>query len=125
MQHLPNLQVMLPFYTSIPQESMVGLECVVEFDCPKGEEWDGEMRATSLRAAVHRATIDGISVLLIAPADRNACNIFKGDRIYGGSYNELEAYLFFCRCAPPPPSPVPIQYILDVLVGFMSSRCRA
>ena len=32
---------MLPFYTSIPQESMVGLECVAEFDCPKGEEWDG------------------------------------------------------------------------------------
>ena len=100
------MQVMLPFYTSIPQESMVGLECVAEFDCPKGEEWDGEMRAGSLRAAVHRATIDGINVLLIAPADRNACNIFKGDRIYGGSYNELEAYLFFCRRVPHPPVPI-------------------
>ena len=80
---------------------MEGLECVAEFDCPKGESWDGEMRTSSLRTQVHRATIDGIAVLLIAPADRNACNIFKGDRIYGGSYNELEAYLYFCRCAQP------------------------
>lgn len=96
------VQVMLPYYTSLPPESLEGLEHVVDFDCPKGEEWDGEMRHTTLRTSVHRARIDGIPVLLISPADRNACNIFKGDRIYGGSYNELEAYLYFSRCRTPP-----------------------
>lgn len=91
--------MMLPYYSSLPPESLEGLEHIVDFDCPKGEEWDGEMRHTTLPTSVHRARIDGIPVLLISPADRNACNIFKGDRIYGGSYNELEAYLYFSRCA--------------------------
>lgn len=91
-------QVMLPYYTSLPPEALEGLEHVVDFDCPKGEEWDGEMRHMTLRTSVHRARIDGIPVLLVAPANRNECNIFRGDRIYGGSYNELEAYLYFSRC---------------------------
>jgi hypothetical protein len=94
---------MLPYYSSLPLEALVGLECVAEFDCPKGETWDGEMRQGSLRTAVHRAAIDGIPVLLISPADRDSSGLFRGDRIYGGSYNELEAYLFFCRCARPHP----------------------
>lgn len=91
-------QVMLPYYTSLPPEALEGLEHVVDFECPKGEEWDGEMRHMTLRTSVHRARIDGIPVLLVAPANRNECNIFRGDRIYGGSYNELEAYLYFSRC---------------------------
>ena len=93
------MQVMLPFYTSLPDDQLIGLDKVVDFPCPKGEVWDGEMRAGTLMTTIWRATIDGIPVLLVAPTDRNACNLFKGDRIYGGSYNELEAYLFFCRCA--------------------------
>ena len=35
-------------------------------------------------------------MLLLRP-DWHACNLFKGSRIYGGSYNELEAYLSFSR----------------------------
>ena len=54
------------------------------------------MQLTSLRTSVFRGKIDGIPVLLLRP-DWGACNIFRGGRIYGGSYNELEAYLYFSR----------------------------
>ena len=93
------LQVILPYYTSLPEDALVGLEHVADFECPKGEVWDGEMRQSSLASSVHRATVDGVPVLLIAPQNRRHSNLFVGDRIYGGSYNELEAYLYFCRCA--------------------------
>ncbi len=42
--------------------------------------------------------IAGVPTYLIRPADWNACNIFRGSRIYGGSYDEKEAYLYLCRC---------------------------
>jgi starch synthase len=93
------VQVMLPYYTSLPAEALEDLQHVLDFDCPKGETWDGQMRQGVMRSSLHRARIDGIPVLLVAPADRNACNLFRGDRIYGGSYNETEAYLYFCRLA--------------------------
>ena len=38
-----------------------------------------------------------LQVVLLRPADWDGCNLFRGGRIYGGSYNELEAYLYFCR----------------------------
>jgi len=38
-----------------------------------------------------------VPVILIRPADWNSCNLFRGGRIYGGSYNEMESYLYFCR----------------------------
>ena len=40
-------------------------------------------------------------MVLLRPADWDGCNLFRGSRIYGGSYNELEAYLYFCRCLEP------------------------
>lgn len=92
-------QVILPYYTSLPEAELEGLEHVADFECPKGEVWDGEMRQSSLASSVHRATIDGVPVVLIAPQNRKHSNLFVGDRIYGGSYNELEAYLYFCRHA--------------------------
>ena len=69
------MQVMLPFYTSLPDDQLIGLDKVVDFPCPKGEVWDGEMRAGTLMTTIWRATIDGIPVLLVAPTDRNACNL--------------------------------------------------
>jgi starch synthase len=42
--------------------------------------------------------IAGVNVLLVQP-DPETSNIFKCDRIYGGSYNEIEAYLYFCRAS--------------------------
>eukprot|EP00879_Flechtneria_rotunda_P011073 GHRR01011570.1.p1 GENE.GHRR01011570.1~~GHRR01011570.1.p1 ORF type:complete len:636 (+),score=228.04 GHRR01011570.1:282-2189(+) len=53
----------------------------------------------SLRTAVFRGVIGGVPVILIRPSDWNACNLFRGGRIYGGSYNEMESYLYFCRSA--------------------------
>ena len=64
----------------------------------QGRVWDGVMQPSSLRMSAFRGKIDGIPVLLLRP-DWGACNLFKGSRIYGGSYNELEAYLVFSRCA--------------------------
>jgi hypothetical protein len=62
----------------------------------QGCVWDGQMQLGSLRVSAFTARIDGIPVLLLRP-DWGACNLFKGGRIYGGSYNELEAYLAFSR----------------------------
>ena len=55
------------------------------------------MQPGSLRMSAFRGRIDGIPVLLLRP-DWGQSNLFKGSRIYGGSYNELEAYLAFSRC---------------------------
>ncbi|EIE18024.1 soluble starch synthase [Coccomyxa subellipsoidea C-169] len=91
-----NLEVMLPFYESLPEDQIEGLQHDRDFDCPKGRVWDGKMQPGSLRTSVFRGKIDGIPVLLLRP-DWGACNIFRGGRIYGGSYNEVEAYLYFSR----------------------------
>ena len=58
---------------------------------------DGQLRTESLKTLAFRAKIDGVPVVLLRP-DWGASNLFRGDRIYGGSYNELEAYLYFSRC---------------------------
>ena len=41
----------------------------------------------------------GVPVVLLRPADWSSCGLFRGPRIYGGSYNETEAYLYFCSAA--------------------------
>jgi hypothetical protein len=94
------LQVVLPYYSSLPEAALVGLEKVTDFDCPKGETWDGAMRQGTLATSVYIAAIDGIPTLLVCPKNRSHSNLFVGDRIYGDSYNELEAYLYFSRCGP-------------------------
>ncbi|BDA42114.1 Glycogen synthase 1 [Coccomyxa sp. Obi] len=91
-----NVEVMLPFYESLPEDEIEDLHHERDFDCPKGRVWDGQMQHSSLRTSVFRGKIDSIPVLLLRP-DWDACNIFRGGRIYGGSYNELEAYLYFSR----------------------------
>ena len=57
------------------------------------------MKLGSLRTSVFWGKIAGVPTYLIRPADYNDCNIFRGNRIYGGSYNELEAYLYLCRAS--------------------------
>ena len=37
-----------------------------------------------------------MQVFLLRP-DWAETDLLKGDRIYGGGYNEAEAYLYFCR----------------------------
>ncbi len=63
----------------------------------QGRLVDGQMRAEGLKTLAFRTRIDGVPVVLLRP-DWGAGNLFRGSRIYGGSYNELEAYLYFSRC---------------------------
>lgn len=82
---------------------------------PQGRMVDGNMRTESLRTLAFRAKIDGVPVVLLRP-DWGASNLFRGDRIYGGSYNQLEAYLYFSRCPPTCCAPLPLA-TLDVALG--------
>jgi len=65
----------------------------------QGRLADGRVRCEALRTRAFRARIDGVPLVLLRP-DWAACSLFRGSRIYGGSYNELEAYLYFSRRAP-------------------------
>jgi len=89
-------EVLLPYYTCIPEDVIENKRHECEFLVPKGYHWDGEMRLGTQKTHVYSGRIAGVNVLLLQ-ADPETSNIFKCDRIYGGSYNEIEAYLYFCR----------------------------
>mmetsp|Transcript_29315 Transcript_29315/g.93806 ORF Transcript_29315/g.93806 Transcript_29315/m.93806 type:complete len:475 (+) Transcript_29315:33-1457(+) len=91
-----NVEVLMPYYECIPDEEVEGLEHVMDFDCPKGRMWDGEFDLTTLKTSAWKGKIGGCDVIMLRP-NWDDTNIFRGGRIYGGSYNELEAYLYFCR----------------------------
>ncbi|KAF8055587.1 SS4 [Scenedesmus sp. PABB004] len=92
-----NVAVLMPFYECLPQAQIEGLAHEMDIDVPKGRSWDGEFQIGSLRTSVWRGVIGGVPVVLLRPADWDSCNLFRGGRIYGGSYNEMESYLYFCR----------------------------
>ncbi|GFR45977.1 hypothetical protein Agub_g7449, partial [Astrephomene gubernaculifera] len=79
------------------QVGVEGLRLAAEVEVPKGFMWDGEMCVGPLRTQVFQGTVQGCPVYLVRPAEGTGSNIFRGGRIYGGSYNEMEAYLYFCR----------------------------
>ncbi|KAI3425281.1 hypothetical protein D9Q98_009048 [Chlorella vulgaris] len=91
-----NVEIMLPFYECLPEGVVEGLKLEREFDCPKGATRHGQFSLNALRTQVWTGRIEGCPVLLIRP-DWNQTNLFRGGRIYGGSYNEAEAYLYFSR----------------------------
>jgi starch synthase len=97
-----NVEVILPYYSSI-EGKVTNLEHVMDFDVSKGTEteWDGvrEVRLDAFSTSMYTGIIGGCNVILLRPAAREHSNIFIGGKIYGGSYNELEAYLYFCRAA--------------------------
>ncbi|CAK0748133.1 hypothetical protein CVIRNUC_001816 [Coccomyxa viridis] len=90
------VEVMLPYYESLPDEGIQDLQHSRDLECPKGKVWDGVFQRGSLKTSAFRGKIDGIPVVLLRP-DWGVCNIFRGGAIYGGAYNELEAYLYFSR----------------------------
>lgn len=51
----------------------------------------------SLQTSVWSGRVAGVPVFLIRPSDSEGSPLFRGGRIYGGGYNEAEAYLYFCR----------------------------
>lgn len=80
-----NVDIMLPFYECLPKQQLAELNLICTYDSYHDGSW--------MPTNAYRAVASGIPVILIEPTNR----FFKGQRIYGGSYDELEAYLFFCR----------------------------
>ncbi|GAB4854054.1 hypothetical protein Ancab_022635 [Ancistrocladus abbreviatus] len=80
-----SVDVMLPFYECIPKSQITELTLIRAYDCYHDGSW--------VPTNAYHGLVTGIPVLLIEPSN----HFFKGPTIYGGSYNELEAYLFFSR----------------------------
>ncbi|KAH9305384.1 hypothetical protein KI387_009788, partial [Taxus chinensis] len=79
------VEVMLPFYECIKKEHINDLTLSDTYSSYHNGDW--------VRTRAYRGQVSGIPLILIEPAN----HFFKGQRVYGGSYNELEAYLFFSR----------------------------
>ncbi|CAI0628183.1 unnamed protein product [Linum tenue] len=79
------VDVMLPFYECIQRQQVVDLELVSTYNSYLEGEW--------IPVNAYRGVVTGIPVILIEPSNQ----FFKGKQVYGGCYNELEAYLFFSR----------------------------
>ena len=94
-----DVQVILPFYQSLDANEIFNLKHVMDFDVPKGMKWDGEDIVSMMKTSAYSGNIGGCDVILLKPHEEMNSNIFKGGAIYGGSYNELEAYLYFSRAS--------------------------
>ncbi|XP_073290435.1 uncharacterized protein [Primulina huaijiensis] len=79
------VDVFLPFYECINKQQIKDLELVVTYKSFHDEDW--------IPVNMYRGVVSGIQVMLVQPTN----HFFKGQFVYGGSYNELEAYLFFSR----------------------------
>ncbi|KAL8488225.1 hypothetical protein ACS0TY_024033 [Phlomoides rotata] len=79
------VEVFLPFYECINKQHIKELALTSTYN----SYYDGSWIPTN----VYRGVVLGIPVLFIEPSN----HFFKGESLYGGSYNELEAYLFFSR----------------------------
>ncbi|CAN1799045.1 Probable starch synthase 4, chloroplastic/amyloplastic [Linum perenne] len=79
------VNVMLPFYECIQRQQISDLDSLTTYHSYLDGEW--------IQVIAYRGVVSGIPVILIEPANQ----FFKGKQVYGGSYNELEAYLFFSR----------------------------
>ncbi|KAL4205256.1 hypothetical protein AMTRI_Chr01g136420 [Amborella trichopoda] len=79
------VEIMLPFYECIQKQQIEDLCEDGTYKSFHNGNW------VSIRA--YRGAVSGIPVILIQPSN----HFFKGPSVYGGSYNELEAYLFFSR----------------------------
>ncbi|XP_031114452.1 uncharacterized protein LOC116017974 [Ipomoea triloba] len=77
--------VMLPFYECIPKHYISGLALINTFNSYHDGNW--------VPTNAYQGEVSHIPVIFIEPTN----HFFKGQNIYGGSYNELEAYLFFSR----------------------------
>ncbi|KAH6817293.1 hypothetical protein C2S51_000896 [Perilla frutescens var. frutescens] len=79
------VDVFLPFYECINKQNIKELTLANTYN----SYYDGSWIPTN----VYRGVVLGIPVLFIEPSN----NFFKGQSVYGGSYDELDAYLFFTR----------------------------
>ncbi|KAI4379704.1 hypothetical protein MLD38_005966 [Melastoma candidum] len=79
------VEIMLPFYQCINRQLIVGLELTTEYNSFHDGIW--------VPMNAYRGAVSGIPVILIEPSNK----FFTGTSIYGGSYDEVEAYLLFSR----------------------------
>ncbi|KAL1547898.1 starch synthase [Salvia divinorum] len=79
------VDVYLPFYECINKQHIKELTLISTY----GSYHDGSWIPTN----IYRGVVFGIPVVFIEPTN----HFFKGQSVYGGSYDELEAYLFFSR----------------------------
>lgn len=79
------VDIMLPFYECIQKQNINGLELVTTYTSYHDGNW--------VPTNAYRGMVSDIAVIFIEPSN----HFFKGESVYGGSYNELEAYLFFSR----------------------------
>lgn len=79
------VDVFLPFYECIDKQHIKELELTSTYNSYHDGSW--------IPTHVYRGVVLGIPVIFIEPSN----HFFKGQRVYGGSYDELEAYLFFSR----------------------------
>ncbi|KAB1200403.1 putative starch synthase 4, chloroplastic/amyloplastic [Morella rubra] len=79
------VDIMLPFYECIQKQQINDLALITTYDSYHDGTW--------VLTNAYRGVVSGVPVILIEPSNQ----FFKGQYVYGGSYNELEAYLFFSR----------------------------
>lgn len=79
------VDIMLPFYECIQKQEISDLALITTYN----SYHDGNWVATN----AYHGVVSSIPVIFIEPSNQ----FFKGKNVYGGSYNELEAYLFFSR----------------------------
>ena len=80
-----NVEVIIPFYECIDESLLEHLKLDFEFDCPKGQVWDGQYTIDHIQTQVFTANVEGCKVILLRP-DWNQSNVFRGGQVYGGSY---------------------------------------
>uniref|UniRef100_A0A7S0UW66 starch synthase n=1 Tax=Polytomella parva TaxID=51329 RepID=A0A7S0UW66_9CHLO len=93
-------------------ETLHNVRHFLDFDVPKGYIWDGEVKYGHLPSSAFSAmTSDGVPVILIRPKrDPGSREGVTGSRIFSGgsgiyngggsgSYNDIEAFLYFSRAA--------------------------
>lgn len=79
------VDIMLPLYECIQKQQINELALLTTYNSYHDGNWVPTNAYTGL--------VSGIPVIFIEPSNQ----FFKGQNVYGGSYNELEAYLFFSR----------------------------
>eukprot|EP00240_Pyramimonas_obovata_P003103 CAMPEP_0118922034 /NCGR_PEP_ID=MMETSP1169-20130426/1105_1 /TAXON_ID=36882 /ORGANISM="Pyramimonas obovata, Strain CCMP722" /LENGTH=657 /DNA_ID=CAMNT_0006862847 /DNA_START=43 /DNA_END=2016 /DNA_ORIENTATION=+ len=82
-----NVECIIPFYSCIDQTQIQNLQ--------HERDLQSFFKDGMVSSKVYRGQVGGLNVILIQPDS----HMFQGGAIYGGGYNELEAYLFFSRAA--------------------------
>lgn len=79
------VHIMLPFYECIQKQQINDLMLITTYNSYHDGNW--------IPTNAYHGVVSGIPVIFIEPS----CQFFKGQQVYGGSYDELEAYMFFSR----------------------------